>query len=69
MARTPGQPRRPGSGFKKKIARLEARVAELEQALGESDAELRRLKDICRFYLIDPAHNPFSSSCSPRRTP
>ncbi|MDL2279044.1 hypothetical protein LJC15_00070 [Desulfovibrio sp. OttesenSCG-928-G11] len=36
MTRIPGQPRKPGGGFKKTIAKLQARVAELEQELGES---------------------------------
>ena len=31
------QPRKPANGFKKKIARLEARIAELEQALAEAE--------------------------------
>ena len=44
------EPRKPANGFKKKIAKLEARIAELEQALAQSEREAGRecRKACCR---------------------
>ena len=57
MTRVPGVPRKPGGGFKKKIAKLEAENGELKQALAESEKRCAILE-----YRLSRSKNTFSLS-------
>ena len=58
MTRIPGQPRAAANGYKKKVAKLEARNAELQIALALAEAENKRLNEICLICAKDPERTP-----------
>ena len=50
--------RKPGGGYKRKIARLQARVTELEQSLAESERQDRVKCTACPWHMTESYATP-----------